>query len=208
MARLAVLEASHSGFAIAEADLAARGAGDVIGRRQSGRDAAGALRVARLPDDRDLLEAARRGAACALGRYGADPAAWPPALLAALRSQARPLGGLASCDAHVHAHAGAGLPHGVCCTARSLRGAALRCARALPVHDQCPRCWPQRAARSAPLLCPAAPRSGACSRVRRGAEGCSAAGQAIPALDLHALPVNALRAQAAAAALAAGASGA
>ncbi len=51
-------------------------------------------------------------------------------------------------------------------------------------------------------------RSGACSRVQRGAEGCSAAGQAIPALDLHALPVNALRAQAAAAALAAGASGA
>jgi hypothetical protein len=92
VARLAVLEASHSGFAIAEADLAARGAGDVIGRRQSGRDAAGALRVARLPDDRDLLEAARRGAARALGRYGADPAAWPPALLAALRSQARPPG--------------------------------------------------------------------------------------------------------------------
>jgi hypothetical protein len=92
VARLAVLEASHSGFAIAEADLAARGAGDVIGRRQSGRDAAGALRVARLPDDRDLLEAARRGAARALGRFGADPAAWPPALLAALRSQARPPG--------------------------------------------------------------------------------------------------------------------
>lgn len=66
------------------------GAGDVIGRRQSGRDAASALRVARLPADRDLLEAARAAAARALARYGPDPAAWPPALLAAMQSQARP----------------------------------------------------------------------------------------------------------------------
>lgn len=66
-----------------------RGAGDIIGRRQSGRDSAAALRVARLPADRDLLEAARTAAARALARYGPDPAAWPPTLLAAMRSQAR-----------------------------------------------------------------------------------------------------------------------
>ncbi|KAK9821728.1 hypothetical protein WJX81_006389 [Elliptochloris bilobata] len=91
VARLAVLEASHNGFAIAEADLAIRGAGDIIGRRQSGRDAASSLRVARLPADRDLLEAARAAAARALARYGPDPAAWPPALLAAMQSQALPV---------------------------------------------------------------------------------------------------------------------
>ncbi|MDP9144730.1 MAG: DEAD/DEAH box helicase, partial [Actinomycetota bacterium] len=55
--RLRKFAATTDGFRIAELDLAERRHGDLIGQRQSGGED---LRVARLPDDVDLLEVARR----------------------------------------------------------------------------------------------------------------------------------------------------
>ena len=55
-ARLDIMRQSEDGFRIAEEDLKLRGGGEILGTRQSG-DAA--FRVARLPGDEDLLEAAR-----------------------------------------------------------------------------------------------------------------------------------------------------
>jgi ATP-dependent DNA helicase RecG len=57
--RLAVLEQSQDGFAIAEMDLRFRGPGEVLGRRQSGLPD---LALASLVDDREALEVARRAA--------------------------------------------------------------------------------------------------------------------------------------------------
>jgi ATP-dependent DNA helicase RecG len=54
--RLDILRQSEDGFRIAEEDLKLRGGGEILGTKQSG-DAA--FRVARLPGDEDLLEAAR-----------------------------------------------------------------------------------------------------------------------------------------------------
>lgn len=66
--RLRRFAATTDGFRIAELDLAERSHGDLIGERQSG----GAdLRVARYPDDTDLLEVARR---MAFEVLEADPA--------------------------------------------------------------------------------------------------------------------------------------
>ena len=59
--------------AIAELDLAERNYGDLIGQRQSGGEE---LRVARLPDDTDLLEVSRRMAQEVLA---ADPTLDRPA---------------------------------------------------------------------------------------------------------------------------------
>ncbi len=84
--RLQVLERTSSGFAVAEADFAARGAGELLGRRQSGRDALAALRAARLPGDAALLERAREAAALILAR--GRPDSWPRELLAAVADPA------------------------------------------------------------------------------------------------------------------------
>lgn len=68
-----------------------RGPGDFLGKKQSGRDAFSSLKSARLPQDRQLLEEARRAAAtlCALWRDGqADP---PAPLLVAVARQAQTL---------------------------------------------------------------------------------------------------------------------
>lgn len=61
-----------------------RGAGEVFGKKQSGREHWSNLHAASLPDDADLLEAARATAAELIGTYGIDPAAWPPSLLGAI----------------------------------------------------------------------------------------------------------------------------
>jgi ATP-dependent DNA helicase RecG len=55
-ARLATVCRISDGFALAEADLEQRGAGEFLGRRQTGGTE---FRLAQLPADRDLLEAAR-----------------------------------------------------------------------------------------------------------------------------------------------------
>jgi ATP-dependent DNA helicase RecG len=54
--RLRALVAHADGFRLAEIDLAMRKEGELIGTRQSG---IGQFRVARLPDDAELLELAR-----------------------------------------------------------------------------------------------------------------------------------------------------
>ncbi|MCL4866692.1 MAG: ATP-dependent DNA helicase RecG, partial [Gemmatimonadales bacterium] len=71
--RLRKFAATTDGFKIAELDLAERNYGDLIGQRQSGGEE---LRVARLPDDTDLLEVSRRMAQEVLA---ADPALDRPA---------------------------------------------------------------------------------------------------------------------------------
>jgi ATP-dependent DNA helicase RecG len=55
--RLAIIRDSQDGFAIAQADLALRGPGEMLGARQSGQ---AMLRFADLAGDADLLDAARR----------------------------------------------------------------------------------------------------------------------------------------------------
>jgi ATP-dependent DNA helicase RecG len=66
--RLAALVEESDGFKLAEVDLQIRGAGDLLGTRQHGLPT---LRVARLPEDADLLERTRKRAFEALD---ADPA--------------------------------------------------------------------------------------------------------------------------------------
>jgi ATP-dependent DNA helicase RecG len=66
--RLSALAEERDGFKLAEVDLRIRGAGDLLGTRQHGLPT---LRVARLPEDADLLERTRRRAFEALD---ADPA--------------------------------------------------------------------------------------------------------------------------------------
>jgi ATP-dependent DNA helicase RecG len=65
--RLRAIRRTTDGFAIADADLRLRGPGEILGTRQSGLPA---FRLAVLPDDQPLLEAARIEAAQALT---ADP---------------------------------------------------------------------------------------------------------------------------------------
>ena len=57
--RLEVLHATADGFQIAEEDLKLRGSGEIVGTKQWGLPS---YRVARLPRDFRLLEAARRQA--------------------------------------------------------------------------------------------------------------------------------------------------
>jgi len=57
--RLRALVEHSDGFRLAEIDLRLRREGELIGTRQSGLSA---FRVARLPEDEDLLERARAGA--------------------------------------------------------------------------------------------------------------------------------------------------
>jgi ATP-dependent DNA helicase RecG len=56
-ARLDIMRQSEDGFRIAEEDLRLRGGGEILGTRQSGEPG---FRVARLPGDEELLEAARQ----------------------------------------------------------------------------------------------------------------------------------------------------
>jgi ATP-dependent DNA helicase RecG len=55
-ARLRALAEHHDGFRLAEIDLELRGEGEIIGTRQHGL---AEFRVARLPEDADLLDRAR-----------------------------------------------------------------------------------------------------------------------------------------------------
>ena len=70
--RLEAIAGERDGFRLAEVDLELRGAGEVLGTRQSGLPE---LRVARLPDDAELLERARARADELVAR---DPALAEP----------------------------------------------------------------------------------------------------------------------------------
>jgi len=87
--RLRALAEHADGFRLAEIDLAIRKEGELAGARQSG---VGHLRVARLPEDAQLLDAARASAREILAR---DPRLLAPehALLAAALAGAFPLDG-------------------------------------------------------------------------------------------------------------------
>ena len=63
--RLNVMKSTEDGFVIAEEDLKLRGGGEVLGTRQSGLPE---FRVARLPEDEALLQAARDEARLTLTR--------------------------------------------------------------------------------------------------------------------------------------------
>jgi ATP-dependent DNA helicase RecG len=83
--RMAVFARTSDGFALAEADLAARGEGQLFGERQSGL---GDLQVASLLRDRRLLEEARAEAVEVLLRVG-DGMAAPEDLLLLEEAEAR-----------------------------------------------------------------------------------------------------------------------
>jgi ATP-dependent DNA helicase RecG len=89
--RLEVFAATTDGFAIAEADLAIRGPGDILGTRQAGLPA---LRLARLPEDWDWLERARDDARELLPRL-AEPG------MEALRARVLPFVAVAVDDARL-----------------------------------------------------------------------------------------------------------
>ena len=80
--RLALFARTNDGFALAEADLAARGEGQLFGDRQSGL---GDLHVASLLRDQRLLSEARTVAAALLGPEGPgeDDPIWAPVFAAA-----------------------------------------------------------------------------------------------------------------------------
>ena len=61
-----------------------RGQGDLMGKKQSGKDMWANLRAARLPEDAALLDEARGKAAELVSNFGMDPADWSPDLLAAM----------------------------------------------------------------------------------------------------------------------------
>jgi ATP-dependent DNA helicase RecG len=83
--RLALFARTNDGFALAEADLAARGEGQLFGDRQSGL---GDLRVASLLRDQRLLEEAREVAGTLVGAAGPaeDDPVWTPLFAAAEES--------------------------------------------------------------------------------------------------------------------------
>jgi len=81
-ARLEALAHERDGFALAEIDLAMRGEGEVLGTRQSGLPR---FRIATLPDDSDLLAAARADLIDLLDRHGSLDAPELGPLLAAAR---------------------------------------------------------------------------------------------------------------------------
>lgn len=68
----------------------ARGPGDFLGKKQSGKDGLSYLKAAKLPEDRQLLEQARAAAAGLLQEMGLDPSKWPADLLAALKDRSLP----------------------------------------------------------------------------------------------------------------------
>ena len=65
--RLQAVATERDGFRLAELDLELRGEGELAGRRQHGLPA---FRVARLPDDRDLLVEARADLGRLMAREG------------------------------------------------------------------------------------------------------------------------------------------
>jgi len=65
--RLRALASERDGFKLAEIDLELRGHGDIFGTRQHGEPL---FKVARLPEDRPLLERARHHAEALLDRDG------------------------------------------------------------------------------------------------------------------------------------------
>lgn len=73
--RLAVLEQSTDGFAIAEADLRLRGPGELLGQAQSGLPS---LRFGDLGRDRAVLELARQAVAVRLGKNESPRSSSPP----------------------------------------------------------------------------------------------------------------------------------
>jgi len=85
--RLDVVRGSSDGFAIAEADLELRGAGNLLGTRQSGLPP---LRVASLFDPRHI-ELAQRARALADGIVGNDPSLVDRPLLARLQRDFAPI---------------------------------------------------------------------------------------------------------------------
>jgi ATP-dependent DNA helicase RecG len=85
--RLEVVRGSNDGFAIAEADLQLRGAGNLLGTRQSGLPP---LRVASLFDPRHI-ELAERARALANGIVDADPSLAGRPLLARLQHDFAPI---------------------------------------------------------------------------------------------------------------------
>jgi ATP-dependent DNA helicase RecG len=74
--RLAAVERTRDGFELAEVDLLLRGEGEILGTRQSGT---ARFRVARLPDDEELLIEAREQVLALLREYASleDPALGP-----------------------------------------------------------------------------------------------------------------------------------
>jgi len=74
--RLAAVERTRDGFELAEVDLLLRGEGEILGTRQSGT---ARFRVAKLPEDEELLVEAREEVLALLGEYGSleDPALGP-----------------------------------------------------------------------------------------------------------------------------------
>jgi ATP-dependent DNA helicase RecG len=87
MRRLEVVSGSNDGFDIAEADLALRGAGNLLGTRQSGLPP---LRVASLFDPRHI-ELAQRARDLANGVVAADPSLARRPLLARLQRDFAPI---------------------------------------------------------------------------------------------------------------------
>lgn len=83
-ARLQVLEQHSNGFEVAERDLEIRGAGEVLGTRQSGRGIKSSLKACLLPQDKHLLEAARRAAALHMQEHKHGPLSWSAELRAAV----------------------------------------------------------------------------------------------------------------------------
>ncbi|KAL4452493.1 hypothetical protein ABPG75_008155 [Micractinium tetrahymenae] len=79
--KMRVLENCSNGFAVAECDLELRGAGEVLGKRQSGRNVRSTFKAARVPGDRELLEQAREAASRLLAA-DPDPRSWPAGLRA------------------------------------------------------------------------------------------------------------------------------
>jgi ATP-dependent DNA helicase RecG len=65
--RLAAVERTRDGFELAEVDLLLRGEGEILGTRQSGT---ARFRVAKLPDDEELLVEARDLVRTLFDRYG------------------------------------------------------------------------------------------------------------------------------------------
>ena len=86
--RLRVLERTNNGFHVAESDLRLRGAGDLLGTRQSG----GTLDLfhASVQTDLYLLEAARRAAAETIARANVRGETLPAPLAIALRDKPQP----------------------------------------------------------------------------------------------------------------------
>jgi len=74
--RLQAVERQSDGFKLAEVDLALRGEGEILGTRQSGQ---ARFVVAELPEDEELLLAAKEEVLALLDRYGSleDPALGP-----------------------------------------------------------------------------------------------------------------------------------